>query len=235
MFCFFSADRSPFQRRTTTTLWGQGIAQQSHHRCCVPSSNGAITDRWTWSGPRCLLRGRGGSGVEVGWKFFLNFCKVQKRFAMSLTCLGLEQVSQFFRETVLIEWLFMAGDFEIDSLFSNPRVKKWVVFQMFSGIMIHHDPGILWEFFVHQCMMEWSEIQDKDRCQVSIAAAAHRIHKTITTILDHWSCTPLAWNCWDHSDLYEFISIDHIYIYNIYMYIYIYIYISSFHLSVFWP
>ena len=124
-FVFFSADRSPFnQRRTTTTGVGQGIAQQSHHRCCVPSSNGAITDRWTWSGPRCLLcLGRGGSGVEV----FLNFCLQSPNTVCHVfACSGASQ--SVFRETVFFLSDWMAGDFEIDSLFSNPIV----VFQMLS-------------------------------------------------------------------------------------------------------
>ena len=99
MFCFFQLTGARFNAEQPPRCGGRESRSRvttdvvCHHRMGPSQTDGLDLDQ----GAFCA------AGVEVGWKFFLNFCKVQKRFAMSLTCLGLEQVSQFFRETVLIE------------------------------------------------------------------------------------------------------------------------------------
>lgn len=54
----------------------QGIARQSHHRCCVPSLTGATNVRWSWSGPRhrAALRFSRGRWVNMSSPNGIGIC-----------------------------------------------------------------------------------------------------------------------------------------------------------------
>jgi hypothetical protein len=98
-FDFFSADRSPFQRRTTTTTPGAGnrAAESPQMLCAIIEWGHHRQMDLIWTKVPFVLGP--GSGVEVFSKLLQSpntVCHVFNLFVV-------EQVSQFFRETVLIE------------------------------------------------------------------------------------------------------------------------------------
>ena len=130
---FFSWPRTPKFSPNNHSVWGRESRSRvttdvvCHHRmgpsqtdgldldqgalwggCCRGGSFQTLTLWWTykklWKDPPCLM---GKSTISTG-PFYVHqrVSKLQKRFAMSLlVCSGASGASQFFRETVLIEWL----------------------------------------------------------------------------------------------------------------------------------